>query len=83
MMGALAVTFVSFKWVLKCPEPIWEDGFHISKRTEIDKALLGGDAIFGVGWGMSWFSPEPAISSLGLGNIEAVVMVARFHSATV
>lgn len=80
MMEALAVTFISFKWILKLPQPIWENGFHISKRTEIDKALLGGAAIFGIGWGMSGFCPGPAVSSLGLGSIEAVVMVLSIYA---
>ena len=80
MMGALTVTFISFKWILKRPEPIWEDAFHISKRTEIDKALLVGAAIFGVGWGMSGFCPGPAVASLGYGSIEAVVMVLSIYA---
>jgi len=79
MMGALAVTFISFRWVLNRSEPLLEDGFHLSKRTEIDKALLGGAAIFGVGWGMSGYCPGPAVASLGLGSIEAVVMVLSIY----
>ena len=79
MMGALAVTFISFKWVLNRSEPILESGFHLSKRSEIDKALLGGAAIFGIGWGMSGFCPGPAVASLGLGSIEAVVMVLSIY----
>jgi len=80
MMGALAVTFISFKWILKRSEPIFENGFHLSKRSEIDKALLGGAAIFGIGWGMSGFCPGPAVASLGLGSIEAVVMVLSIYA---
>ena len=80
MMGALAVTFISFKWVLNRSEPILESGFHLSKRSEIDKALLGGAAIFGIGWGMSGFCPGPAVASLGLGSIEAVVMVLSIYA---
>ena len=79
MMGALAVTFISFRWVLNRSEPLLEDGFHLSKRLEIDKALLGGAAIFGVGWGMSGYCPGPAVASLGLGSIEAVVMVLSIY----
>ena len=79
MMGALAVTFISFKWILKRSEPILENGFHLSKRSKIDKALLGGAAIFGIGWGMSGFCPGPAVASLGLGSIEAVVMVLSIY----
>lgn len=79
MMGALAVTFTTFKWVLKRPEPILEEGFHISKRSNIDKPLIIGAAIFGIGWGMSGFCPGPAFASLGLGSIEAVVMVLSIY----
>ena len=79
MMGALAVTFISFRWVLNRSEPLLEDGFHLSKRTEIDKALLGGAAIFGIGWGMSGYCPGPAVASLGLGSIEAVIMVLSIY----
>jgi len=80
MMGALAVTFISFKWILNRSEPILENGFHLSKRSEIDKSLLAGAAIFGIGWGMSGFCPGPAVASLGLGSIEAVVMVLSIYA---
>jgi len=80
MMGALAVTFISFRWVLNRSEPLLEDGFHLSKRSEIDKSLLGGAAIFGVGWGMSGYCPGPAFASMGLGNMEAVVMVLSIYA---
>jgi len=40
---------------------------------------LGGAAIFGVGWGMSGYCPGPAVASLGLGSIEAVVMVLSIY----
>jgi len=79
MMGALCITFISFKWVLSRSEPLLENGFHLTKRSEIDKALLGGAAIFGIGWGMSGFCPGPAVASLGLGSIEAVVMVSSIY----
>ena len=79
MIGALTVTFISFKWILNRSEPILENAFHLTKRSEIDKALLGGAAIFGIGWGMSGFCPGPAVASLGLGSIEAVVMVLSIY----
>jgi uncharacterized membrane protein YedE/YeeE len=80
MIGALTITFLSFRWILKRPEPLLEDGFHVSKRTEIDKALLGGAAIFGIGWGMSGFCPGPAVANLGTGSIEAMVMVVSIYT---
>lgn len=80
MIGALLVAFISFRMVLKRPEPILEQGFHLSKRTEIDKALLAGAAIFGVGWGLSGYCPGPAVASLALGGFEAPVMVVSIYA---
>jgi len=80
MMGALIVTFISFRLILKKPDPILEEGFHLSKRTDIDKALLAGAAIFGIGWGMSGYCPGPAVAGIGSGNIEAIVMVASIYA---
>jgi len=80
MMGALLVTFISFRLILKKPDPILEEGFHLSKRTNIDKALLGGAAIFGIGWGMSGYCPGPAVAGIGTGNLEALVMVISIYA---
>ncbi|MGJ0430234.1 DUF6691 family protein [Methylobacter sp.] len=80
MIGALAVAFVSFRWVLKRPAPILDDGFHVSKRREIDKPLLLGAGLFGIGWGMTGYCPGPAVSGLGLGTLEALVMVASIYA---
>ncbi len=80
MMGALIVTFISFRIILKKPDPILEESFHLSKRTDIDKALLAGAAIFGIGWGMSGYCPGPAVASIGSGSIEAIVMVVSIYA---
>lgn len=80
MIGALLVTFISFRLILKKPAPIFEENFHLSKRTEIDKPLLTGAAIFGIGWGMSGYCPGPAVASLAMGNIEAIIMVISIYA---
>jgi len=80
MIGALVVAFISFKFILKRSTPILEDDFHISKRSDINKSLLGGAAIFGIGWGMTGYCPGPAFASLGLGNMEAIVMVLSIYA---
>ncbi len=79
MMGALLVASISFRIVLKKPAPILEENFHLSKRTDIDKPLLGGAAIFGIGWGMSGYCPGPAVAALGSGGLEALVMVISIY----
>jgi uncharacterized protein len=75
MIGALAVAFVSFKWILKRPAPLLAESFHISRKSSIDKPLILGAAIFGIGWGMSGYCPGPAVAGLGLLSLESVIMV--------
>jgi uncharacterized membrane protein YedE/YeeE len=44
-------------------------------RSRIDRALLVGAGIFGIGWGLSGFCPGPAIANLGALRLEALVFV--------
>ena len=80
MMGALAVSSVSFRWVLKRPAPLLAESFHISKKASFDKPLVFGAAIFGIGWGMSGYCPGPAVANLGLLSLESLIMVVAIYS---
>ena len=44
-------------------------------RARIDGALVGGAALFGVGWGLSGYCPGPAIVALGGGSLGSIVFV--------
>jgi uncharacterized membrane protein YedE/YeeE len=79
MMGALAVAFVSFKWILKRPAPLLAESFHISRKSLVNRPLLIGAAIFGIGWGMSGYCPGPAVAGLGLISLESVVMIVAIY----
>jgi uncharacterized membrane protein YedE/YeeE len=46
-----------------------------ARNTRIDRPLIVGSAIFGVGWGLSGYCPGPAIVSLGFGAKPAIVFV--------
>lgn len=80
MMGALAVSMVSFRFILQRPTPVFATGFHVSKQTMINKPLILGSAIFGIGWGMSGYCPGPAVASLGLFSVEGVMMVVAIYA---
>ncbi|MDD2761139.1 MAG: YeeE/YedE family protein [Methylomonas sp.] len=75
MTGALAVATPCFRWVRRHDKPVLDDRFHITVKTALDKPLLTGAALFGIGWGMTGFCPGPAFASIALGNQEAVIMV--------
>jgi uncharacterized membrane protein YedE/YeeE len=46
-----------------------------TKSEPIDRRLVIGAAIFGVGWGLSGFCPGPALANLGALRIEALIFV--------
>jgi uncharacterized membrane protein YedE/YeeE len=75
MAGALAVTTLSFRKILKRPTPLFDKEFYLSSKSAIDKPLLIGAGLFGIGWGISGYCPGPSIAGLGMGNFEAVVMI--------
>ena len=63
MGGALIVTVVGYRFVLTRHRPVMDGAFHLPKRGDIDPALLGGSAIFGIGWGIAGFCPGGAIAA--------------------
>ena len=42
----------------------------------VDRRLVGGSLLFGIGWGVAGFCPGPALVALGMGNGKALVFVA-------
>jgi len=76
MLGAIAVTFVGFRLVLRRQRPIFDTAFHLPTATALDARIIVGPAIFGVGWGLVGFCPGPALTALGTGGGAAAVFVA-------
>ncbi len=75
MLGAIAVTATGFRFVLRRPKPLLEQSFHLPGQSSIDRPLVVGSAIFGLGWGLFGFCPGPAITSLGLAATGTLVFV--------
>ena len=74
--GAVTVTFIAFRFVLRRTEPIFDSQFHLPKLSTVDKKLIGGSALFGVGWGIAGYCPGPGLASLSTLNSETIVFVA-------
>jgi uncharacterized membrane protein YedE/YeeE len=73
MLGALVVTTVGYRIVLRWQQPILAPHFHLPKVTAIDPALVIGSALFGIGWGLSGFCPGGLIPALGTGRSEPFI----------
>lgn len=75
MGGALAVTLIGYRLVLRRPAPFWGGQFHLPEPQGIDRSLVLGSALFGMGWGIAGFCPGGALPALGLFRPEALVFV--------
>lgn len=75
MAGALAVTLPAYRLILAHGRPLLASGFSLPGRSAVDAPLVGGAALFGVGWGLSGFCPGGVIPALGLGRIEPAVFL--------
>ncbi|WP_394823075.1 DUF6691 family protein [Pendulispora albinea] len=64
MIGAIAVHFVFVRLAKKAARPRLADVFHWPRATTVDRRLVTGAALFGVGWGISGFCPGPALVSV-------------------
>jgi uncharacterized membrane protein YedE/YeeE len=62
IVPAIAVMFVAVWIGRRRAKPMFDLSFHEPEFTRIDAPLIGGAALFGVGWGMSGICPGPAIS---------------------
>lgn len=77
MGGAVAVHAVTRRLVLKRPRPIFQPRFSPPDPLPLWSArLIGGSALFGVGWGLAGYCPGPAIVALGSGALGPIVFVA-------
>ena len=73
--GAVVLAAAGFRLVFKRGAPLWDSTFHLPLAKSIDRPLLVGSALFGLGWGIAGYCPGPALASIGFGNPEALWVV--------
>lgn len=75
MMGALAVSFFSFRYARTVETSYLQQKIQLPTATHLDKRLVLGSVAFGLGWGIAGYCPGPALTSLLTGQIEPVIFV--------
>jgi uncharacterized protein len=75
MGGGIAVGLVAFALAKRRQRTLLGGPMMLPTATDIDRRLLGGSALFGLGWGLAGFCPGPAVVSLGLGDTRVLVFV--------
>jgi uncharacterized membrane protein YedE/YeeE len=80
--GAVVVTLISFRFILKLSRPVFSEQFHMPSSTAIDTRLIIGAALFGTGWGLVGYCPGPALAAIAYLNSDVMIfLVAMFVGA--
>ena len=75
MGGAIAVGFFAFLVAKKRSRSLLGAQMRLPTATHIDRRLVAGSVLFGMGWGLAGFCPGPGLVALGMGQPKAVVFV--------
>jgi uncharacterized membrane protein YedE/YeeE len=65
--GAVIIAFIGVRLAGRLAHPAFDESFHMPTATAIDRPLILGSALFGIGWGLAGLCPGPALASLSLG----------------
>lgn len=75
MGGAVGVHWVTYRWIVKRPAPLFSARWHLPQKTDLTYALVIGSLLFGVGWGLAGFCPGPALTSLASLQVKPIYFV--------
>jgi hypothetical protein len=76
MLAATGVFAGAYRLALRRGAPVFDARFFLPEKTTVDRGVVAGSFIFGLGWGLAGFCPGPAIVSSGFGEPRVWVFVA-------
>ena len=75
MGGAILVMAVAWLWQRRLSKPVFAAEFSLPATQLIDRKLIGGAILFGVGWGLAGLCPGPAIGALIIEPVYAALFI--------
>lgn len=75
MAGAISVGLIAFTVTSRRTRSFLGTELKFPSARHIDRRLVGGGLLFGVGWGVAGFCPGPAVVALGMGETKAVIFI--------
>jgi len=75
MGGAVIVMAIAWRLVPRMAEPIAAEKFHLPTKSDLTPRLIGGAALFGIGWGIAGLCPGPGIAALVIEPAAAAIFV--------
>lgn len=76
MAGAIAVGSIAFGIAARRQRSLLGEPMRLPTARAIDRRLIAGSTLFGVGWGVAGFCPGPALVAVGAGEAKAILFVA-------
>lgn len=83
MGGAVLVMAIAWRLRRQMGHPLFVEKFVLPGRSDLDARLIGGSALFGIGWGLAGLCPGPAIASLVLAPAAILPFVAAMLAGMV
>jgi len=81
MGGAMIPMLIAWKIAQRFPLSALNDDIQLTTRSTVDKQLLIGSVLFGVGWGLVGFCPGPNIASLSYGGFSSLLFFVSMVAA--
>jgi len=75
MIGAVLTHAPLYRWLTRRERPQWAQSLSVPTEAKVDTSLIGGSALFGVGWGLSGYCPGPSVVALASGRYDALVVL--------
>lgn len=73
MAGAIVVGLLVFTAAARRSSTLLGDPLRLPAATQIDRRLVGGGILFGIGWGLAGYCPGPALAALLSGGLKPLV----------
>lgn len=75
MGGAVIVMAIAWRFQPRLSRPVFAEAFALPTRKDLTAKLIGGSALFGVGWGVAGLCPGPGIAALVIEPASAAIFV--------
>lgn len=83
MGGAVLVMAIAWRIQPRMVQPLFAAKFALPDRTDLTAKLLGGSALFGIGWGIAGLCPGPGVAALVIEPASAAIFVAAMLAGMV
>lgn len=82
MAGALAVNILATPFILKRNKPVCDTLFRTPLKEQIDRRLIIGASLFGVGWGIAGYCPGPMITAVSFVSTDIMIVLVAYVVGT-